>query len=185
MQYIYDVSCEAEKLITSKNFNLKHIGNLLSEQWEYKKKLSKNISNNKINDIYDLVMRQGAYGGKLMGAGSGGFIVFIGNRDLEKKINQSSKKLKTLRIKIDFWGQRNITLNFDYLSKSFLPLISPLQKFSKSSMVFSNGISGFQPVCFLNLFVSGICKSASISLILSGSSNIFTFFFSSSEISIK
>ena len=104
MQHIYDVSCEAEKLITSKNFNLKHIGNLLSEQWEYKKKLSKNISNNKINDIYDLVMRQGAYGGKLMGAGSGGFIVFIGNRDLEKKINQSSKKLKTLRIKIDFWG---------------------------------------------------------------------------------
>ncbi len=112
MQHIYDVSCEAEKLITSKNFNIKHIGNLLSEQWEYKKKLSKNISNNKINDIYNLVMRQGAYGGKLMGAGSGGFLVFIGNRDLEKKINQSSKKLKTLKIKIDFWGSKKYNFKF-------------------------------------------------------------------------
>jgi D-glycero-alpha-D-manno-heptose-7-phosphate kinase len=104
MKFIYDVACEAEKNLLSKNFNLNEIGSLLSEQWKYKKKLSHNISNKKIDDIYDSIINDGAYGGKLLGAGSGGFMVFLVKKSVQKKIFQKAKNLKVLKIKTDFIG---------------------------------------------------------------------------------
>ena len=45
--------------------------------WKIKKKLSKNVSNTKIDKIYNLAKKNGALGGKLLGAGSGGFLLFM------------------------------------------------------------------------------------------------------------
>ncbi len=49
---------------------------LMNEHWEHKKARSRNISNDHVDDLYDLAMRNGALGGKLVGAGSGGFLLF-------------------------------------------------------------------------------------------------------------
>ena len=51
-------------------------GALLNATWNIKKKFTENITNDTINEIYDIGMRNGALGGKLLGAGGGGFLIF-------------------------------------------------------------------------------------------------------------
>jgi len=53
------------------------LGKLLSESWEIKKSLGKNISNHEIDQIYQKGLDLGAFGGKLLGAGAGGFMLFV------------------------------------------------------------------------------------------------------------
>jgi len=53
------------------------IGNLLHKSWIEKKKLSNIVSNNTIDDLYELGIKRGALGGKLLGAGGGGFLLFF------------------------------------------------------------------------------------------------------------
>lgn len=57
--------------------NLNGFGQLLHESWQLKKQLSNKISNAHIDEIYNTGMRSGAWGGKLLGAGMGGFVTFI------------------------------------------------------------------------------------------------------------
>jgi len=64
----------AKELI--KKMQLNEFGLLLDESWKMKKKLHKDISNNELNCIYDLGKKNGALGGKILGAGGGGFFLF-------------------------------------------------------------------------------------------------------------
>ena len=59
-----------------KNGNIDILGEYLKEAWQLKKELSNGITNNLIDDIYDFGIKNGATGGKLLGAGGGGFILF-------------------------------------------------------------------------------------------------------------
>ena len=62
-------------LITKKD--LPEFGKLLHESWKIKKSLGNNITNSKIDEIYNIGMKNGAYGGKILGAGGAGFIMFV------------------------------------------------------------------------------------------------------------
>ena len=64
---------EAKKLI--KNKKIDEFGYLLNESWKLKKSLSNKISNDKIDHLYNEGLKQGALGGKLLGAGGGGFFL--------------------------------------------------------------------------------------------------------------
>ncbi len=64
---------EGENILN--NGKIDDFGKLLDSSWYLKKKLSKSISNNKIDDLYDNAMKCGATGGKLLGAGGGGFLL--------------------------------------------------------------------------------------------------------------
>ena len=57
----------------------------MNEHWSIKKKLAKNITNSKIDQIYKEGIKSGALGGKLLGAGNGGFILFIVKKKKQKK----------------------------------------------------------------------------------------------------
>ena len=57
--------------------DISDLGRLLDNAWAAKKKLSAAISQPELDDLYDYVMRMGAYGGKLLGAGGGGFFLFL------------------------------------------------------------------------------------------------------------
>ena len=59
------------------NSDLYHFAKKLDETWKNKKRVSKEVSNDKINFIYDLCIQNGAYGGKVSGAGGGGYMFFI------------------------------------------------------------------------------------------------------------
>lgn len=67
---------EAEKILESEERDLGDFGRLLDYSWKLKKKTGKAVSNEKIDALYERGMRAGAVGGKLLGAGSGGFLIF-------------------------------------------------------------------------------------------------------------
>ena len=58
------------------NDNLENFGEILHENWNLKKEMTKHITNTRINEIYKIAMNNGAKGGKLLGAGGGGFMIF-------------------------------------------------------------------------------------------------------------
>ena len=93
----------AKKFLKSKNFD--EFGLLLNENWKLKKDLSSSVSNSRINDIYDLGIKSGAKGGKLLGAGGSGFFLFY-VPNLKK--NFFIKKFKDF-IRVPFKFEKNGT----------------------------------------------------------------------------
>ena len=67
---------EGEGIITSPNCSMDELGRLLHETWKIKKGLTTQISNPELDSIYDAGLDAGALGGKLLGAGGGGFMLF-------------------------------------------------------------------------------------------------------------
>ena len=97
---------EANKLLESKNSNLflKNFGNLLTESWKYKKKLSSQ-NNTNLDDIFNFALKSGAYGGKLCGAGHGGFFIFLANQSCQKKLINKFKH-KCLKVSMEATGSQ-------------------------------------------------------------------------------
>jgi D-glycero-alpha-D-manno-heptose-7-phosphate kinase len=84
---IYQITLEARNLFCNKNNYkfLENVSELLNESWKLKKNLSNNVSNNLINNIYNSALENGAMAGKILGAGGGGFMMFITKNSLDKK----------------------------------------------------------------------------------------------------
>jgi D-glycero-alpha-D-manno-heptose-7-phosphate kinase len=81
-------------------------GELMNIHWILKKERSNLISNKKIDEYYKIGLKNGAIGGKLIGAGGGGFLMFVA-KDKEKLENVMSKKnLKKISFKFDFVGTK-------------------------------------------------------------------------------
>ena len=82
---------QGEKILKSDNID--DFGRLLNEAWQEKKKLSNEISNRKIDELYNDALKYGALGGKLLGAGGGGFLLMYmkenAKRDFFKKFKNS------------------------------------------------------------------------------------------------
>ena len=96
-----------KKNFTNKIFDIKETGNLLNKQWEIKKKIN-NISNTKIDKMYNKAMLLGAYGGKLLGAGKGGFLLILSNKNTQKKIKKTFGEQNIINIKFDNDGTKII-----------------------------------------------------------------------------
>jgi len=87
-----------------KSGDLTKFGELLDKGWQLKRKLSKNISNKKIDLYYNKAIKSGALGGKLSGAGGGGFLTFYCENKYQKSVKESLSNLKEMSIKIDKFG---------------------------------------------------------------------------------
>jgi len=96
--------------LKSKTLNLKELGALLDENWQMKKKFTKYISNNYLDKIYKKAISNGCYGGKLLGAGGGGFFIFICKKELQKKIVHKIKNCKLVNFKFYSEGTKNCYL---------------------------------------------------------------------------
>jgi len=81
-------------------------GELMHEHWEHKKRRSGGMSNPKINDWYELGIRHGAVGGKLVGAGGGGFLMFLAHDRNKLRKAMSGAGLEEVRFKFDFEGTK-------------------------------------------------------------------------------
>src|SRR5208282_2249745 len=68
---------EAEVVVTNPNRSLDEFGKLLNQSWQIKRTLTQRISNTHIDEIYEAGLSAGALGGKLLGAGGGGFMLFF------------------------------------------------------------------------------------------------------------
>lgn len=84
--------------------DLRRFAELMHLHWENKKKRSDNISNSHINEIYDLARANGALGGKLIGAGGGGFLMFYTEDKTRLRRAMGSTGLREVRIRFDFAG---------------------------------------------------------------------------------
>ena len=67
---------EAESILVDKNQNLDDFGRLLDYTWKLKRQTGSKISTNAIDELYEKAIKEGALGGKLLGAGGGGFLLF-------------------------------------------------------------------------------------------------------------
>ena len=83
------ISDQALKILYKKNFSVKEFGNLLNIQWDLKKSLSNKITNPVIDNLYKKAMKLGSYGGKILGAGGGGFIMFVVDKKIQKNFIKS------------------------------------------------------------------------------------------------
>ena len=106
LDYVKKLGLEIKKNLIKGNCN--EFGKLLHEHWKYKLKRSKNMSNTKINSVYDFAMKNGAVGGKLIGAGGGGFLMFYTNSPAQLRNAMKKKNFEEVRFKFDFEGVKQI-----------------------------------------------------------------------------
>jgi D-glycero-alpha-D-manno-heptose-7-phosphate kinase len=106
MHRMKDQVGEAKRLIGS---NPDSIGDFLNEGWKLKRELSDKISNKTVDELYDYGIEQGALGGKLLGAGQSGFMLFyVPEKNRTSFIASFSKDL-VHDVKIDFEGCKCLT----------------------------------------------------------------------------
>jgi D-glycero-alpha-D-manno-heptose-7-phosphate kinase len=84
---------EAEAIVTNQNRSLEEFGHLLHESWQMKRTLTQNISNSSLDEIYEAGRSAGALGGKLLGAGGGGFMLFFVAPERRQELRMRLKNL--------------------------------------------------------------------------------------------
>ena len=96
---------EAEKVLTSK-CELNEFGRLLDYTWKIKRGITDKISNDAIDDIYKKACKSGAIGGKLLGAGGGGFMLFYVEPDKQESVKKALNNLLYVPFKFENYGSR-------------------------------------------------------------------------------
>ena len=86
--------------------NLDQYGLLMDEHWNLKKKRSRHMSNKRINYLYDYAKENGALGGKLIGAGGGGFLIFYTNNPTLLDARMELKGLYRTNFNIEYEGPK-------------------------------------------------------------------------------
>jgi D-glycero-alpha-D-manno-heptose-7-phosphate kinase len=91
------------------NEDAEQFGKIMNEHWQHKVKRSQGMSNEQINLAYELGLANGAVGGKLVGAGGGGFLLFYAHNKSE--LRQAMKKigLEEVRFRFDQEGTKVIS----------------------------------------------------------------------------
>jgi D-glycero-alpha-D-manno-heptose-7-phosphate kinase len=114
-KYLKEISIitqQAKKIFLNKNnshFFIAEISELLSETWKIKKKLSHKVSNYNIDNIFNHALKNGATSGKILGAGGGGFCLFISKNISDKqKLKNSLKKLTVVDYSFEKFGSKII-----------------------------------------------------------------------------
>jgi len=105
---IKQIAEEANARLSCPSRSVRSLGELLREQWEIKRALTSKISTSRIDAIYETGMKAGAYGGKLLGAGGGGFMLFLAHPDLHDKILGALGGLVHVPFQIDNAGSQVI-----------------------------------------------------------------------------
>ena len=92
---------EAAAILGSPNSPLDQLGQLLHEGWMLKRELSKAVSNQKIDDLYEAALSAGALGGKLLGAGGGGFLLLYVPPERQAGVRERMKDLIAVNFRFD------------------------------------------------------------------------------------
>lgn len=101
----YDVCAEVEKE------NIDVIGEMLDKSWQLKKQLATQVSNPVLDEMYETAVRAGAIGGKISGAGGGGFLLLYCRRDKQEAVRDALTHLQELPFRLNEDGSKVI---FDY-----------------------------------------------------------------------
>lgn len=108
---------DAEKVLTDKDSDLDDFGRLLDHTWKLKKQTGAKISTNSIDEYYDRGIKAGALGGKLLGAGGGGFLVFYVQPEKQDFVRWAMRDLMYIPFEFENGGTRVI----HYTPESYEP----------------------------------------------------------------
>ena len=107
MKEIKKIGMEIKRCLESGN--LRRFGEWMNIHWETKKKMSTKMTSPKINDWYNLALKNGALGGKIMGAGGGGFFMFYCEKDGQQFVRKMEEYgLKYVPFRFDLDGGKTI-----------------------------------------------------------------------------
>ena len=109
---------KAEQILTDKNTDLDDFGRLLDHTWKLKKQTGSAFSTNCIDALYEKGMQAGALGGKLLGAGGGGFLVFYVQPEYQEAVKEAMKELMYIPFRFEDGGTRVI----HYTPETYVPL---------------------------------------------------------------
>jgi len=104
LHYVKDLGYRSRDALVDGKTEL--FGKLMHEHWEHKKRRSGGMSNPKIDEWYELGMKNGAVGGKLVGAGGGGFLMFMAQDRNKLRHAMAHAGLEEVRFKFDFEGTK-------------------------------------------------------------------------------
>ena len=106
LTHMYEMVHEAVKILNGND--LLKFGKLLNESWKLKRSLSDKISSEHIDNLYSTAIKAGAVGGKLLGAGGGGFVLLFAEPSKQPKIRQALKGLLEVPFKFENLGSQII-----------------------------------------------------------------------------
>lgn len=95
--------------------NIGAMGELLHENWMLKRKLASGISNLLVDDVYNKAIKAGATGGKLLGAGGSGFMLFFVPENKQCSVRKALKDLREMNFEMDNSGASIIHVDRDYI----------------------------------------------------------------------
>jgi len=104
LHYVKELACRSEDALV--NGRTADFGALMHEHWEHKKRRSEGMSNPQIDEWYELGMKNGAIGGKLVGAGGGGFLMFYAEDRNRLRHAMTHAGLEEVRFRFDFEGTK-------------------------------------------------------------------------------
>jgi D-glycero-alpha-D-manno-heptose-7-phosphate kinase len=104
LHFVKDLGLQSQKALETGD--LGEFARLMDVHWQRKKQRSGNMSNPRINEWYDLAMANGASGGKLIGAGGGGFLMFYATDKVRLRHTMRQAGLKEVRFRFDFEGTK-------------------------------------------------------------------------------
>ncbi len=108
LNYMAQLVDDAYGILSSPKPEFKDFGRLLDETWKLKKSLSTKISNSYIDGIYETAMKNGAVGGKLLGAGGGGFMLFYVEPEEQARVKAAMGNLLQIPFEFEYFGSQII-----------------------------------------------------------------------------
>lgn len=108
LKKMYELVDEAEAVLTNKERDLDDFGRLLDVTWRLKKGTGDAVSTSSIDELYEKGIKAGALGGKLLGAGGGGFLVFYVQPEKQKMVKEAMKDLMHIPFRFEDGGTRVI-----------------------------------------------------------------------------
>lgn len=99
---LVDMAEQSIKMLDGKRID--DFGSLLNDSWEIKKKLSDNITNPQIDEMYELCMKNGALGGKILGAGNGGYLMMYVPENCQPKVLEAMKDYQNVKFEFESFG---------------------------------------------------------------------------------
>ena len=117
LQQMYTLVDDAERVLEDKHSDLDEFGRLLDHTWRLKRQTGGAITTNSIDALYEKGITAGALGGKLLGAGGGGFLVFYVQPEKQDAVKEAMKDLLYVPFKFEDGGTRVI----HYTPESYIP----------------------------------------------------------------
>lgn len=106
MHELYEMVDEGSSILINPDKPLEEFGKLLNRAWLTKRTLSNKITNNKIDNLYSVAIKAGALGGKILGAGGGGFVLFFVKPENQDKVKKALSNLTFVPFKFESSGSK-------------------------------------------------------------------------------